>query len=132
MNKKIPNYRKAEILEREYKEWKEVSLEHEGYFPIFQPFKESFHLKNLSGNALKLYIYIGLMSGNYNGKTWVAIDTMAKYFGKSKRTISDWLKELEKHKLVKRMQMEPNGVAYTFLLPYENGYLYTDEDIDSD
>lgn len=122
MNKNIPNYRQAEILESDYKTWKKSALEHGGYFPVFQPFKESFYLKNLSGNSVKLYLYLGLMSGNSNGKTWVSIDTMAKYFGKSKRTISQWLKELEEYKLVKRMQMEPNGVAYTFLIPYGLDY----------
>lgn len=122
MNKEIPNYRQAEILENNYKEWKQDSLEN-GFFPIFQSFKEGFYLKNLSGNAIKLYLYLGLMSGNETGKTWVTIDTMAKYFDKSKRTISGWLKELEKYKLVQRMQMEPNSVAYTFLLPYGWDYL---------
>ncbi|RXY97530.1 hypothetical protein DMO16_24325 [Fictibacillus sp. S7] len=73
-------------------------------------------------------MYLGLMSGNETGKTWVTIDTMAKYFGKSKRTISVWLKELEKYKLVERMQMEPNGAAYTFLLPYGWAYSELDEE----
>lgn len=117
-NGKIPNYRKAEILEKNYMNWKKSSLQFSGYFPIFSEFKEGYYLKNLSGNAVKLYLYLGLRTGNEDGKTWVSIETMASYFGKSKRTISDWLKELEKYNLVERMQMSPNDVSYTFLLPY--------------
>lgn len=117
-DKKIPNHRKAKILEKNYMIWKKASLDYSGFFPIFSEFKEGYYLRNLSGNAVKLYLYLGLRTGNENGKTWVSIETMASYFGKSKRTVSTWLKELEDHKLVKRMQMSPNDVSYTFLLPY--------------
>jgi DNA-binding transcriptional ArsR family regulator len=126
-NKKIPNYRIAETNENEYGAWKKNALQHYGYFPVFQPFKEDFLLKNLSGNAVKLYIFLGLMSGNESGKTWVSIETMAKYFNKSKRAISQWLSELEKSHLIERMQMEQNGVAYTFLKPYGLGYAESKE-----
>lgn len=125
--KKIPNYRIAKLKENEYAEWKKEALQTYGYFPVFKPFKEEFFLKNLSGNAVKLYIFLGLMSGNENGKTWVSIETMSNYFNKSKRTISLWLKELEEVRLIERMQMEPNGVAFTFLKPYGWGHLKTEQ-----
>lgn len=48
----------------------------------------------------------------------MSIDTISKYFKKSKRTISNWLQELEEKKLIKRLQLENNGVAHTFLIPY--------------
>lgn len=115
---KLPNKRKAEILQQDYAAWKQTSLEMEGYFPVFSSFKEQFLLRNLSGNAIRLYIYLGLHSKNKTGECWVTIDTIAKYFNKSNRTISDWIKELENAKLIKRMQLQKNGVAFTFLQPY--------------
>lgn len=116
----LPNYRKADFFEQSYSTWKDSSLKKGGYFPIFSGFKENFLLKNLSGNALKLYIYLGMHSGNETGQTWVSIENMAKYFDKSTRTISNWLQELEEADLIERMQMKKNGVAHTFLRPYTN------------
>lgn len=109
---------KASLYKKQYGEWKELALEKFGYFPIFQPFKETFLLRNLSGNAVKLYLYLGLMSGNKTGETWVSLDSIAQYFGKSKRAISEWVKELEAAQLIKRMQLENNGVSHTYLIPY--------------
>lgn len=114
----FPNYRKAEIYRANYKKWKELSLDNVGYFPVFQMFKEDFLLSEISGNALKLYIYLGLHTGNKTGETWVAIESMAKYFKKSPRTISNWLEELIKLKLIERRQLKFNDSAHTFLLPY--------------
>jgi len=118
MNKQMTNKQRAGLCRKEYTEWKETALDTFGYFPVFQPLKETFLLRNLSGNALKLYLYLGLMSKNTTGETWVSLDTIAEYFGKSTRTISIWIKELEKARLIERMQMEPNGVSHTFLKPY--------------
>lgn len=124
--KEFPKKRQAELNRGAYKAWKSDALNHFGFFPIFQPFKESFHLRNLSGNAIRLYLYFGLVSGNETGESWVGIDSIAKYFGKSKRTISDWIKELEEAKLIERMQLKQNGVAHTFLCPY--GYHLIDDE----
>ncbi|HDR7327128.1 helix-turn-helix domain-containing protein [Bacillus toyonensis] len=114
----LPNYRKAEIHRKNYKNWKDNSLENIGYFPVFQTFKESYLLQNLSGNAFKLYIYLGLQSGNKTGETWVTIETISKYFKKSPRTISNWIQELEDHKLIERLQLKPNEPSHTFLQGY--------------
>ena len=114
----IPNYQKAQSFEKQYSDWKSASLNKGGYFPVFTAFKERFLLKELSGNAVKLYLYLGLYSGNDTGKTWISIESMAKYFGKSPRTVSNWLRELEEAKLIERMQMEKDGVSHTFLRPY--------------
>ncbi len=118
MKNNIPKKRKAEILRKDYGIWKKKAFNRFGFFPIFQPLKESFLLKKLSGNAIKLYVYLGLVSANESGETWVSIETIAKYFGKSERTISYWLKELEKSDLIERFQLEKDGVAHTFIKPY--------------
>ncbi len=46
------------------------------------------------------------MSGNKTGETWVRLESIAHYFGKSKRSISQSVKELEDVKPIERMQME--------------------------
>ena len=89
-----------------------------GFYPIFQPFKENKMLKELSAGALRLYIYLGLSSGNLTGETWVSLETIAKYFEVSQRSVSQWFKELETFRLVDRIQFEFNGPSHTFLLPY--------------
>ena len=122
MRNKWPKNRQAEVLREEYANWKVSALNSFGFFPIFQPLKESFFLKELSGNAIKLYVYLGLMSANRTGETWVSIETMAKYFGKSKRTISTWLKELETADLIERHQLEKDGVSHTFIKPYGHNH----------
>jgi hypothetical protein len=116
----LPNHRKGDIFEKNYSIWKSNSLKTSGYFPIFNGFKENYYLKNISGNAIKLYIYLGLHTGNETGRTWVSIENIAKYFEKSPRTISYWLKELDEAHLIERLQMEKNGVSHTFLRPYNS------------
>lgn len=110
--------RRAEILRKDYGIWKKEAFNRFGFFPVFQPLKESFLLKELSGNAIKLYVYLGLVSANETGESWVSIETIAKYFEKSERTISYWLKELEESDLIERFQLEKDGVSHTFIKPY--------------
>lgn len=102
-----------------YRVWKHYALSQYGYFIIFQGFDESNKLKNISGNALKLYIYLGLHANNYEGVVWHSNKKIANYFNKSERTIRAWMKELEDLKLIKRIRMEFDGNVYTHLIPYE-------------
>ncbi|MZP28410.1 HTH domain-containing protein [Heliobacterium undosum] len=123
MKRPMSNQEKANRLCEEYKKWKTSSLELFGFFPIFVTFKETFLLRNLSGNALKLYVYLGLMSKNLTGEAWVSVETIARYFERSTRTIDNWVKELEEIGLIERMQMKPNDVAHTYLRPYGLEYI---------
>lgn len=123
----LPNYRKSEIYRNNYKKWKEESLIYIGYFPIFQSFKEEFLLRNLSGNALKLYIYLGLHAGNKTGETWVTIENIAKYFEKSPRAVSYWIEELVDSKLIDRIQLKYNESSHTFLIPYGIQFLFDEK-----
>lgn len=119
--RKIPktsNKAKAELHKNQYKQWREKRLKQGGYFIIFNDFKNNNILKELSGNALKLYIYLGLYSKNNTGESWHSLQTMAEYFEKTERTITNWLRELESLGLITRFQLEVDGVAYTFLKPY--------------
>lgn len=116
---RISNKQYADLLKKNYKEWKKEGLSKGGYFIIFNGFLAKNKLKNISGNALKLYIYLGLNSKNMTGEVWHSNKSIAKYFGKSERTIRNWMKELEDMHLIKRIQLEYSGVAHTFLQPYE-------------
>jgi len=130
MEQRISNGMKAEFFKREFRVWKHNALSESTYFPVFKEFKESHLLRNLSGGALKVYIYLGLHSKQWTGETWVTLEQMAAYFDVSKRTINNWLRELKRKRLIERMQMEINGVSFTFLRPY--GYISVDEPIDDE
>jgi DNA-binding MarR family transcriptional regulator len=120
MERKMPNGMKAKIYKKQFRTWKHNALAQSAYFPVFKELKETHLLRNLSGGALKIYIYLGLHSKQWTGETWVTMEQMAAYFGVSKRTINNWLQELKKKRLIERMQLELNGVSFTFLRPYGN------------
>lgn len=117
-NGKKTNKQLSEIYKNNYYKWKISGLENEGYFIIFNGFQKNNNLKKISGNALKLYIYLGINSSNSTGETWHSNATIAKYFNKSERTIRNWMNELESLNLIKRMQLEYNGPAHTYLQTY--------------
>jgi DNA-binding transcriptional ArsR family regulator len=119
MDKERTFSEKADKLKLEYKEWKQERVNQPGWFPIFTDIKENQILKDLSGNALRVYLYLGIHSKNDTGISWHSIKTIADYFGKSERTISNWLDELKKHGLIERMQPDRNSPAITFLRPYK-------------
>ncbi|HDR7361514.1 TPA: helix-turn-helix domain-containing protein [Bacillus toyonensis] len=117
----LSNKRKAKLYKENYKKWKEYSLNENGFFIIFSGFVEENKLKKISGNALKLYIYLGMYSKNMTGEVWHSNKTISNYFGKSERTIRGWMKELEDQHLIKRMRLEFDGQPHVFLQPYNAG-----------
>ena len=115
----LNNNQKAKYYLRNYSAWREdKKKKRSGFFVIYNDFKDKNILKNISGNALKLYIFLGINSKNETGESWYTIDSIAKYFNKSPRTISYWIEELEKLNLIKRMQLEVNNPSHTYLQPY--------------
>lgn len=115
----LSNSKKSKYFKKNYSSWREIKRnQHNGFFIIYNDFKDKNILKNISGNALKLYIFLGINSKNDTGESWYSIESIAKYFGKSTRTISYWIEELEKFNLIKRMQLEINGPSHTYLQPY--------------
>ena len=118
MNKKnISNLELSRRLKENYSEWKDVSLRFENYFIIFNKFSND-KLLNISGNALKLYIYLGINSNTKTGEVWHSNKTIAEYFNKSERTIRSWMTELERMNLVYRLQLKFNEESHTYLQPY--------------
>lgn len=109
----------AAQLRDQYASWKKEGLKGGGWFPIFNGFKHA-HLKSLSGNALRLYLYFGLHGKQETGESWHDIETIAEFFEKSPRAIKLWIQELEEAGLIERIQMSANGVAFTYLVPYRH------------
>ena len=118
MDDRLRNIEKDLVYRNNYREWKLKALDEAGYFVIFQGFIEDRILQRISGNALKLYIYLGMHSNNYEGIVWHSNSTISKYFGKSERTIRGWMHELEEENLIKRMRLSYDGNVYTYLQPY--------------
>lgn len=116
--KKLKNSKKSEIMKSNYKKWKLEALDESGYFIIFQGFLENGELKNISGNALKLYIYLGINANNLEGIVWHSNKKISNYFGKSERTIRLWMNELKERKLIERMRLKYDGNVFTYLKPY--------------
>lgn len=109
----------AQQYREEHAEWRNSNFESkQGFFPIFYGFENV--LPKLSSGAVSLFIYIGLHSNNKTGESFHNIETIAKYFGVSPRTVSTWFKELQKNEIIGRVQMEFNGVSHTFIRPYTN------------
>ncbi|MDW8518427.1 helix-turn-helix domain-containing protein [Priestia flexa] len=117
----LSNKKKAQLYRDNYKNWKEYGLENNGFFIIFNGILEHKKLKKISGNALRLYIYLGIYSKNMTGEVWHSNQRIAEYFGKSERTIRGWMKELEDINLIKRMRLEYDGEPHVFLQPYDQG-----------
>lgn len=114
------NKKYAANIKINYNNWRKDSLSNTGYFVIFKGFKDTKKLKNISGNALKLYIYLGISSNTTTGEVWHSNEKIAKYFDRSERTIRLWMQELEELNLIKRFQLNFNEESHTFLQPYYN------------
>lgn len=112
------NKKKAVLLRENYRQWKRYSLDNKGFFVVFNGFLEEKKLKDISGGALKLYIFLGIKSDNITGESFYTVRQIAQYFSASERTVSNWIKELEKMNLIIRLQFKYNGVTHTFLNPY--------------
>lgn len=118
---KYTNKEKADIFKNNYDKWKKNGMDNHGFFIIFNGFVTSGKLKMISGNALKLYIYLNTFSNSENGEVWHSNKSISKYFGKSERTIRNWMKELEDLNLVIRMQLQFNGPSHNYLQTYDLG-----------
>lgn len=107
-----------EMLRDQYSKWKEQRKDEKSpFFMIYSDFKET-HLKELSGGALKLYLFLGFHVNTFTGECWVSVEKIADYLGKDERTVRKWFEELQDKKLIARIQTGYKRVANTFFLPY--------------
>lgn len=103
----------------EYREWRNHQRKHHsGFFVIYNSFKDSGVLKEISGNACRLYVYLGIVSKNETGESWYSADSIAEYFNCDKRSVKRWFEELEEKNLIVRIQKGVMRAANTFLKPY--------------
>jgi hypothetical protein len=101
----------------DYKGWREKNRK-TGFFLIYNHFHKDNILKEISGNALRLYIYLGIHSKNDTGETWHSAEKISDYFDCDERSVKRWFAELEEKKLIYRVQNGYKRIANTFLLPY--------------
>lgn len=108
---------KNEKLLNEYLIWKQNNFnKKKGFFPIFKEFLN--YMPNISPGAISLFLYFGLNSKTHTGDSFHSIQTIADFFGKTPRTITNWIKELEDNDLIIRKQFGLNQVSITYLRPY--------------
>lgn len=108
-----------EEYRNDYGKWRELNRKNkEGFFIIYNSFVKNKILRDISGNALKIYLYLCAHSKNETGESWHSIETIAEYFDKSPRSIRRLLKELEDMNLIIRIQEGFKRKANTFLKPY--------------
>lgn len=113
---------KANNLRKEHSEWRKYNFENrEGFYPVFSDFKVYFDV--LSPGAISLFLYFGLHSNNVTGECKHTLETIAKNFNKSVRTISNWINELEENDLIVRLQENFNSPSKTFIIPYTERYI---------
>jgi len=105
-------------LRDSYTSWREeVQAMNKPFFAIHSDFQELF-LKDLSGPAFKLYVFLGLNSKYYTGESWFSSKEISDFFRKDQRTVANWFKELEDRGLIVREQKGFKMKANTFLRPY--------------
>lgn len=102
-----------------YQAWRDEMKEGKtGFFPVFTNQMRPY-LKDVSGNAIRLYIYLGIHSNNMTGEViGTNVRMMEQFFDCSVRAVQNWLTELEKAKLIRRIQTKVKGAHFILLLPY--------------
>ncbi|MGE7828983.1 helix-turn-helix domain-containing protein [Paenibacillus sp. NPDC093718] len=105
-------------LRDSYAEWKDqVFKMNKPFFPIHSDFQDLF-LKDISGPALKLYVFLGLNSRYHTGESWFSSKEISDFFRKDQRTVQNWFQELEDLGLISREQKGFKMKANSFLRPY--------------
>lgn len=107
--------RPTDVIMENWVKWKTFNQKANTiFFPIFKDFEDSA-LRDISGGACKLYIFLGLKARN-TGESWYSIQSMAEFLKVSTRTIDKWLQELEDRGLIARDRHSVSSTTY--LLPY--------------
>lgn len=108
-----------EQLRLDYGKWrKEKKDSKAGFFVVYNDLFIGGKLRDIKGNALKLFIYLGIHANNESGECWHSVEKISSYFGMDTRTVNRALKDLEDIGLIVRIQKGFKRVANTFLKPY--------------
>lgn len=112
-------------LRREHETWKhELQQINKPFFMIPTDFSHLF-LKDMSGGALKLYLFLGFHSKYRTGESWYTTEQVANFFNKDPRTVAGWFSELESLGLIFRAQKGIMMKANTFMRPF--GIFFNDK-----
>lgn len=112
-------------LRESHKEWREnLHKEKTGFFPVFSNQIKPY-IQDLSGNAIRLYIYLGIHSNNETGEVMGTNPRMMQqFFDCQLRTLQKWLEELEQANLIRRIQPAYKTKMHIFILPYSTSAHY--------
>ena len=114
MKERYMREKRRQELREQYCSWTENHQQRgTRAFPIYEYFHAE-QLADLSGGALKLYIYLGLYSDPMTGECTQTTEVIAETLGVEPYTVKKWLNELKGKGLVEKIR----GTSYTFLLPY--------------
>ncbi|MFX3643251.1 MAG: helix-turn-helix domain-containing protein [Candidatus Pristimantibacillus sp.] len=117
-------------LRRSHSSWKnELHKTNKPFFAIHTDFKYQF-LKDISGGALKLYLYLGFHAKYQTGELWHTTEEISLFFDKDQRTVGTWFKELEDSGLIFREQKGFRMKSNTFLRPY--GFVFDGPDMEDE
>lgn len=104
-------------LKDSYSSWKKHKKRNVNVGTFFMLYKDIGDcLSEISGGALKLYVYYGFASKNKTGESWHSVGNVAKSMDVSPRTIDKWNVELEESGLIKRVNAGKKSKT-VFLLP---------------
>lgn len=116
----------------EYAAWKKELQEiNKPFFMIPSDFQHVF-LKDISGGALKLFLFLGFHSKYHTGESWYTVEQVGAFFKKDPRTVANWFKELDDKGLIFRGQKGIMMKANTFLKPYGFRFDEIETDVHSD
>lgn len=118
--KKVNSVKDVEMnkIRNKHRHWKRVTREKKSpFFIVYKDFQDE-HLRDISGGALKLYLYFGFHANNNTGECWHSTETIAQFFKNDERTVKRWIQELEERQLIIRIQKGFKWIANTFLVPY--------------
>ncbi len=105
-----------ELLKSEYEKWRaNARVTKEGFFPVFKNFR-SYLKGSLSSEAIRVFLYLGLVSNNKSGEVFYPLSSIASYLDKTDEDLKDIMDELKAANLVERIKTEEG--TKTFLLPY--------------
>lgn len=119
-NKK--EYTKLDHYENNYKYWRNYRMDvNEGF--IMVPKNIMYYLGSIRSKAVNLYLYYCYRANTETGKSWAAIDTMARELETSTKSITNWNNELESLGLIKRVAGNKSSKT-TYLLPISDYYYF--------
>lgn len=105
-----------------YNEWRLFSKSIKRSFAII-PSDLMKYINSIQKNALNLYLYYCFHANNDTGESWHSVDTCAKYFEVSNRSINNWNERLVQLGLIFRVNTNRSSTS-TFLLPISNYISY--------